>query len=257
VSVELHHRLDGPEDAPVLVLGNSLGTTIDLWDDQVPALSVHFRVLRYDLRGHGRSPVPPGPYAIEDFGSDLVVLLDRLSLKRVSMCGLSIGGMTAMWLASARPERVDRLALCCTAAYMGPPEPWLDRAAVVRQHGTAAVADAAVERWFTAEGASRHPEAVARMRHALERTPAEGYAAGCEAIATLDLRDRLAAIRAPTLVVSGAEDPAAPPAAGRLIADAVPGARQVVVPGAHLANLEQPELVSEALVEHLTAEVRA
>ena len=215
MSVELFHRFDGPDDAPVLVLCNSLGTTIDLWDDQLPALAARFRVLRFDLRGHGRSPVPPGPYTIDDLGGDLLALLDRLGLERVSVCGVSIGGMTAMWLASRAPERVDRLALCCTSAYPAPPEPWL------------------------------------------ERTPPEGYAAGCEALASLDLRDGLAAIRAPTLVIAGSEDPAAPPSHGELIADSVPGARLLIVPASHLANLEQPEVVTDALVEHLTAEVRA
>ena len=257
MSVELFHRFDGPDDAPVLVLGNSLGTTIDLWDDQLPALAARFRVLRFDLRGHGRSPVPPGPYTIDDLGGDLLALLDRLGLERVSMCGLSLGGMTAMWLANRAPERVERLALCCTSAHMPPPEPWRERAALVRERGTAAVADLAVERWFTSEGAARRPEVVARMRRGLEHTPAEGYAAACEALADLDLRDRLAAIRTPTLVIAGSEDPSAPPAHGRLIADSVPGARLLIVGGAHLANLEQPEAVTDALVEHLTAEVRA
>ena len=160
MSVELHHRLDGPEDAPVLMLSNSLGTALGMWDDLLPGLAEHFRVLRYDQRGHGRSPAPPGPYTVAELASDALELLDRLGLERVSFCGVSLGGMTGMWLAINAPERIDRLGLCCTSAHLPPREMWTERAATVRAQGMEAVADAAMERWFTPAFAGREARGV-------------------------------------------------------------------------------------------------
>src|SRR4051794_3728752 len=139
MAVELHHRWDGPEGAPVVVLSNSLGTTSELWDRQLGALTERFRVVRYDTRGHGGSPVPPRPYAIDDLGADLLALLDRLGVARASVCGVSLGGMTAMWLAARAPERVERLVLCCTSARFADPAAWAERAALVRARGMEAV----------------------------------------------------------------------------------------------------------------------
>lgn len=258
MSVELHHRLDGPNGGPVLVLSNSLGTALEMWDDQLPTLADHFRVLRYDQRGHGRTPAPPGPYTIAELGRDALELLDRLGLERVSFCGASLGGMTAMWLAINAPERIDRLALCCTSAHLPPREMWTERAATVRAQGMEAVVDGALERWFTPALANRRPEAVERTRRALLDMPAEGYAGCCEAIASHDLRRELASIRAPTLVLAAADDPATPPEHGRLIADAVPGARLVVMARArHLAVVERPEEFARELLGHLTVEATA
>jgi 3-oxoadipate enol-lactonase len=256
MSVAVHHRLDGPEDAPVLVLSNSLGTTHAMWDDQLPALAERFRVLRYDMRGHGDSPVPPGPYSIDDLGGDVLALLDRLGLERASFCGLSIGGMTGMWLAARAPERVERLAVCCTSAHL--PGDWHERAATVRAEGVAAVADAALGRWLTPGFRERRPDVVERLRRMLLGTDAEGYASSCEAIAAMDLRSELGSIRAPTLVIAAEDDPATPPEHGRLIEASVPDARLVVVPDArHLANVERAEDVTPLLLEHLTAGVSA
>jgi 3-oxoadipate enol-lactonase len=258
MSVELHHRLDGPDGAPVLVLSNSLGTALGMWDDQLPALAGHFRVLRYDQRGHGRTPAPPGPYTVAELGRDALDLLDRLGLERVSFCGTSLGGMTGMWLAINAPERIDRLALCCTSAHLPPREMWTERAATVRARGVEAVADAQLERWFTPALAERRPEALERARRALLGTRPEGYAGCCEAIASHDLRRELGSIRAPALVLAAAEDPATPPDHGRLIADAVGGARLVVLEGArHLAVVERPEESARELLGHLTAEATA
>jgi 3-oxoadipate enol-lactonase len=253
VSVELHHRLDGPPGAPALVLSNSLGTDLGMWDDQLPSLADHFRVLRYDQRGHGRSPAPPGPYTITELAGDALELLDQLGLERVSFCGASMGGMTAMWLAINAPERVERLALCCTSANLPPREKWSERAATVRAQGMEAVADAQLERWFTPGLAEHRPEAVKRTRRTLLDTPAEGYAGCCEAIGSLDLRDPLGSIRAPTLVLSASDDPATPPEHGRLIAEAVRGARFVLLERArHLAAVERPEEFARAVLGHLT-----
>ena len=250
--MKLAHRLAGPVSAPTLVLSSSLGTTVHLWDAQVPALVPHFRVLRYDHPGHGASEGPAGPLTMGALAHDLVELLDALELERVSFCGLSLGGMVGMTLALEAPERIDRLALCCTAAYLGPPEGWHERARVVRERGTAAVAETVLGRWFTDGFRSAQPATVSRFREMLEATPSEGYAACCEAIARWDARDAVHAIRAPTLVIAGAADQATTAEDGAFLAQAIAGAEIEVLPdAAHLANIEQPELFNQALLRHL------
>jgi 3-oxoadipate enol-lactonase len=247
----LHSETSGPEGAPVLLLGGSLGSTLKMWDGQL-ALAERLRLVRYDHRGHGGSPIPPGPYEIEDLGRDVLALLDALELERASYCGLSIGGMVGMWLAANAPERIDRLVLICTSAQL-PAEPWAERAATVREAGTLeVVADAVVARWLTPEYAATHPELVAELRAMLVANDPEGYAACCGAIERMDLRDQLARIAAPTLVISGAQDEAIPPEHQRLIADAIPGARlETIDPGAHIAPVEQPARVNELIAAHL------
>ncbi len=247
------HRFDGPEDAPILLLSNSLGTTHEMWNPQMPALTAHFRVLRYDRRGHGQSAVPPGPYTIADMAGDVIELLDSLGLDRVLYCGLSIGGMDAMWNAANAPERISRLALCCTAPHMPPRELWDERAAAVREHGVEALADGTVERWFSPQFRESDPETVAWIRAMFASTPAEGYAGCCEAIREWDFRSELGRISAPTLVLSGEDDPSTPPVAGQEIAAGIPGAEFHVLPAPtrHLANTEQPEAVTAALLAHL------
>jgi len=252
--VAVHHVAEGPEDAPVLVLSPSLGSTLEMWERQAAALSDAFRVVRYDHRGHGRSPVPPGPYALADLGADLLALLDVLGAERAHLCGLSLGGMTAMWVAEHAPERVDRLVLCCTSAALGPAETWADRAATVREHGTGALAPAVVARWFTPAWRAGHPDEVARFEAMVAATPAEGYAGACAAIETMDIAGGLAAIAAPTLVIAAAQDPSTPPEHGRAIAAAVPSARfELLEPAAHLSAWERPDAVSTLIREHLEA----
>ena len=250
-SAELHYLLEGPEDAPVVVLANSLGTTLRMWDEQASALNYGFRSLRYDHRGHGGSPIPPGPYTIEDLGRDVLALLEQLGIERASFCGLSLGGMVGMWVASEVPERIDRLVLCCTAARFAP-DVYDSRARTVREHGVAEIADDVLERWFTPAFRASQPGVVEWARRMLLDTPAEGYAGCCEAVRDGDLSGRLGDIRAPTLVIAGADDPAAPPEQAKLICDAIPHARLVVVEqAAHLANVEQPEAVTRAVLDHL------
>ena len=232
-----------------VALANSLGATSAMWDAQMPALEPSFDVVRYDMRGHGDTPAPPGPYSIADLGGDLIGVLDDRRIERASLCGVSLGGMVAMWVASEAPERVDRLVLCCTSARLGTREMWDERAALVRAQGMAAVVDATIERWLSP---SARPEDAARLREMVLGVSPEGYAACCEAIRDMDLRGRLGSIRSPTLVIAASDDPSTPPEHGRLIAGAIPGARLEVIDGArHLANVERPEEVNAAIMEHL------
>jgi 3-oxoadipate enol-lactonase len=250
----LSYDLYGAADAPVLLLGGSLGTNRDMWLPQLAALRRRFRVLRFDHRGHGRSPVPPGPYTIDDLGTDVLALLDRQGMERVSYCGLSLGGMVGMWLAAHAPERIERLGLLCTAAHLPPAEGWLDRAAQVRADGTGSIAEAVLARWFTAPFRASQPGRMATYRAMLSGTPAEGYAACCEAIAAMDLRPVLARITAPTLIVAGADDPSTPPPFAEEIADGIAGGRLAVVDdAAHLASAERPDVVGQLLLDHLTS----
>jgi 3-oxoadipate enol-lactonase/4-carboxymuconolactone decarboxylase len=251
-AVEVHAVVEGRPDAPAVLLIGSLGSTHEMWDPQVAAWAERFRVVRYDARGHGSSPVPPGPYALDDLVDDAVALLDRLGIDRASVVGLSLGGMTALRLAAREPTRVDRLLVLCSSAYLPPASAWKERAALVRAQGTAAVADAVVERWLTPEARGREPEAVTRMRAMIAATPAEGYASCCEAIAQMDLRADLARVLAPTLTIAGAEDPATPPEHLAAVAAGVVDGRALVLPhAAHLASWEQPAAVNAAVLTHL------
>lgn len=242
----------GPEDAPVLVMGSSLGTSLDMWDSQL-ALAERLRIVRLDHRGHGRSPVPSGPYEIADLGRDVLELMDSLEIERASYCGLSIGGMIGIWLGANAPERIERLVLICTSAHLPPAEGWAERATKVRAAGTVGVvADAVVARWLTPAYAEERPELVAELRAMLVATDPTGYAECCGAIERMDLRDELGRITPPTLVISGAGDEATPPEHQRLIAASIPGARlETVGPAAHLAAVERPTRVNELIADHL------
>lgn len=244
--MRLAHRLDGDAAAPVLACSGSLGSTLAMWEPQL-ALVDRFRLLRYDHPGHGGSPRVDGPIAIGDLGAAAIALLDELELERVSFCGLSLGGMIGMWLAIHAPERVDRLVLCCTSARLGPPEFWEERAELVRREGMAAVAETVVGRWFTPRFPDREP-----YRAMLLAADPESYARCCEAIRDLDLRENLAHITAPTVVIAGADDPATPVEHSEAIVAAIAGSRLVVVPdAAHFANVERADAVNDALLEHL------
>jgi 3-oxoadipate enol-lactonase len=250
--VRLHHEVAGRPDAPPLLLLNSLGSDLSMWDGQVGALSQRFRVIRCDTRGHGRSPVPRGPYTVDDLGADVLALLDALGIQRADVAGVSLGGLIGMWLASHAATRVGRLVLACTSAVFAPPQTWAERAALVRAEGTGAVADAVVARWFTAEFAAREPQRVAAARRMIAATPAEGYAGCCGALERADMRPFLGAIRAGTLVLSGAHDPVSTPERGAELAAGIPGAELTVLPdAAHLAPLEVPDAVTGALTRFL------
>jgi 3-oxoadipate enol-lactonase len=209
-------------------------------------------VLRYDTRGHGGSPAPDGPYAMDELGADVLALLDRLGLERVSFCGLSIGGMIGMWLASEVPDRVERLVLCCTVPHFPPPDLWNERADAVRAEGMAPMVEPALDRWLPPSVRAARPDAEEHLRRLVSSTPPEGYAGCCEAIRDMDLRERLGSIRAPTLVLAGSDDPSTPAENVRPIADAVPDARYVELEGAaHIANMASPAAFTAAVSDHL------
>ncbi|WP_407700042.1 bifunctional 3-oxoadipate enol-lactonase/4-carboxymuconolactone decarboxylase PcaDC [Streptomyces liliifuscus] len=243
----LHHRAEGPVTAPPLLLGPSLGTSTALWDKVAPELSVTHRVVRWDLPGHGHSPaglIGPGA-TVADLAALVLALADSLGLDRFSYAGVSLGGAVGLHLAVHHPERVERLAVICSSAHFNGSRPWEERAALVRAEGLAGLAEGADARWFTP--GFTVPELVEDHR----RADPDSYAACCDALAAFDLRERLPEIGAPTLLVAGREDPATPPAHLREIADAVPGAALVEIPGAsHLAPAQCPEAVLTALRAH-------
>jgi 3-oxoadipate enol-lactonase len=249
---ELHHVADGPEDAPVVVFAGSLGSTLEMWDPQVAALAGEYRVVRFDHRGHGKSPVVPAGFELADLGGDVVELLDLLGVARAHVVGLSLGGMVGMWLGAHAADRVETLSLLCTSALLGPASNWIDRAALVRAEGTGAVAEAVVERWLTPSYAASRPDVVARMREMVAGTPAEGYAACCEVIARMDLTGDLGKITAPTLAIAGADDPATPPVhLETIVAGVADGRLAVLDDAAHLASHQQAAAVDLLLRDHL------
>ncbi|MDN5747159.1 MAG: 3-oxoadipate enol-lactonase [Pseudonocardia sp.] len=246
----LHHRVDGPDDALVLVLGPSLGTDLHLFDAQVAGLADRFRIVRYDLPGHGGSPTPAGPYTMAGMARDVAALLDRLGIDRFHYAGVSIGGAIGQQLALDYPDRVLSLAAIASAARFADPDSWPKRAATVRESGTEAIAASRPGTWFVPSFAGT--DEAERLLAMLHATIDEGYAGCCEAIATFDVRDRLASIGVPVLAIAGAQDPATPPELVRVISDGVADGRfEVVGDSAHLLNAEKPERVTDLLAEHL------
>jgi 3-oxoadipate enol-lactonase len=226
-----------------------------MWDPQADALRAEhgLRAIAYDQLGHGASPAPPGPYSIAQLGAAALALLDHLRIERASFVGLSLGGMVGQWLAAHAPQRIDRLVLLCTTASFPSPAPWVERAAAVRATcSVAPIADAVAARWVTPEYAEAHPDALAALRAMLAGAPPAGYAACCDALAALDLRSDLAAIRAPTLVIAGAQDAAIPPEHQERLAAAIAGARlEVLDPGAHVVSVERADAVTDLIADHL------
>jgi 3-oxoadipate enol-lactonase len=255
--------IEGPAGAPVVVLGNSLGTSRACWQPQVAALARHFRVLRYEHRGHGtarggQSPAPPGPYSIDDLAGDVLALLDAQGVDRALYCGVSLGGMVGLSLAARAPDRVIGLGLSCTSAYLPPADGWTQRAATVRAAGTGSIAEQVVGRWFTPAYRAARPDVPAAFAAGLAATADEGYAGCCEAIAAMDLRSALGSMSVPTLVIAGADDLATPPWHGAVIASGIPGSRLRVIRGAaHLANVSAAAEVTTLLLPHLLAAARA
>jgi 3-oxoadipate enol-lactonase/4-carboxymuconolactone decarboxylase len=250
--VELFYDLAGPPDAPVVAFSNSLGTTLEMWDGQARAFADRYRVLRYDTRGHGRSSVVDRPATVDDLAGDLAGLLQALQIEKAHVVGLSLGGMTAQVLAVLYPQRVERLVLMATSAHMPPPESWDERATTVRAKGMGALVDAVMTRWFTPAFAEQSPAQVAPVRDRFLDIDPRGYGICCGAIRDMDLRSRIGAVTAPTLIIAGADDPATPVVMMEDIRSRIPDAELVVIPrAAHLVNIEQPERVNAHLAAFL------
>jgi 3-oxoadipate enol-lactonase len=235
----LHYQIEGQAIAPALVLSNSLATNFGMWDAQMPELHKRFRVLRYDTRGHGQSEVTPGPYSFEQLGRDVLALADSLDIDKFSFCGLSMGGVTGMWLGINAGQRLHKLVLCNTAAKIGNPATWNARIEAVRKGGMKSIAAATMERWFTARFREREPQAAERIKHMVESTSTDGFIANCEALREADFRESITTIRTPTLVISGTHDTGTTPADGKFLAKQIPAARYVELDAAHLSNIEQ------------------
>jgi 3-oxoadipate enol-lactonase len=248
----IHVEIEGRENAPVLMLSNSLGTTLHMWDGQVKPFTEHFRLVRYDRRGHGQSGVPNGPYTMERLGRDVLAVIDALKLKKINWCGLSMGGMVGMWLGANAPDRIDRLVLSNTSNHYADKGPWNDRIKAVRAGGLATIADRVLSGWFTKSFHERAPQTVARMREMLLASPPEGYIACCEAVRDMDHREILSKIKAPTLIIAGRHDPGINLETAEFIKSRINGASLTVLDAAHISNIEQQEAYTAAVLKHLT-----
>lgn len=252
--VALHHVASGPPAAPAVLLGSSLGTDHRMWADVARRLSDRYWVVSFDWRGHGGSPVVPGPCRVGDLVGDVIELADELRLDTFAYVGLSLGGFVGQALAARHPDRVSALVLCCTSAFFGDPAPWHERASRVRAaNSTRWLREALTERWFTPEFTAAEPETVQFLLDMVEQTSPEGYAACAEAIAGTDLRPELAAVTAPALVISGDRDPVSPPAAGAEIVAGVRESRQeILVDVSHMAQAMAPAAVSRLIGDFLS-----
>jgi len=256
-NVRLYHEFDdGPATGkPVLVLSNSLGTNLGMWEPQLEALRQHFRLLRYDQRGHGKSSVPDAPFGVAQLGGDVLALLDHYDIELALFCGLSMGGLTGLWLAAHHGERFPRMVVTNTAALIGTQQSWNTRIAQVEQGGMASITETVLERWFTQGYRDANASRVDIVKTMLLSTPDAGYNGNCGAIRDADLRAQLPDIRVPMLVIGGTHDISTPAAQTKLIADGVPGAQYIELSAGHLANWEQADGYTEALVSFLTTGV--
>ena len=241
----------GPEGAPVLLLSNSLGTTMAMWDPQVEALSQRYRLVRYDGRGQGQSACPAGAASMDRLGRDALAVLDGLGVERSHFCGLSMGGMIGQWLSARAPERLFGLVLANTSAYMAPPSAWQSRLEGVLADGMGPLAEASLQRWFTQDFLSAEPAKVEWIRQMLLANDPQGYAACCAAIRDMDQRRTATLNTAPTLVIAGVSDPATSVADAQFLVDAAVDARLLTLPAAHLSNVECPDLFTQAVIDHL------
>ncbi|MGQ7793492.1 3-oxoadipate enol-lactonase [Faunimonas sp. B44] len=249
--ISIHYQVEGDADAPPLVFSNSLGTNLHMWDGQMAEAAARFRVIRYDQRGHGRSEAPQGPYTMDRLGRDVIELLDALQIEKTAFCGLSMGGMTGLWLTANHPRRFSHAALCNTAAHLPPRDLWDGRIRTVERNGMAAIQEAVVERWFTPAFREENPGEVDRIRAMIAATDPTGYAGCCAAIRDMDLRDVLGLIETPVMIVVGEHDPATTPEQGMAIAARVLGARSERIPAAHLSNVEQPARFNAVVLPYL------
>ena len=247
----ISYDVDGDADAPALLLINSIGSTREMWARQMPAFTSAYRVIRYDARGHGASSVPRGPYTLEDLGRDALAVLDEVGVPAAHVCGISLGGITAQWLGLTATERVHGLVLANTAARIGTVESWTDRITLVHQKGMSAVADLAMERWFTPAFHARDPETVHTFRTMVQNCPADGYLGCCAALRDGDLRPQISSLSPPSLLIASSADTATPPEGLDFIRERVSGARLLTLESAHLSNVECAEEFTAAVLEFL------
>ncbi|MEE2998787.1 MAG: 3-oxoadipate enol-lactonase [Pseudomonadota bacterium] len=250
--VEINYRWDGQENHPVLILSNSLTTNFNLWNDQVASFTKHFRVLRYDNRGHGGSSSPPGEYSIDDIGSDILALMDYLEVERASLCGISLGGMVGMWLGINAGPRMDKLVICNTSSDLSPPDPWQDRIDKVMSHGMEAIITGALERFLSESFRKNVSPKIDLIKSMIRSCDVLGYSGCCAAVRDMNLTSELPRIKNPTLIVAGELDPSTPVAHSELIKQNVVGSSMVVIDGvAHLSNIEEPVEFNKAVLNFL------
>ncbi len=251
--VRLHYEMSGRKDSPVLVLLNSLGSNLHMWDRVLPAFESRFRVLRSDMRGHGKSEVAAEAFWIEQLGLDVLRMMDEAGVERASICGVSLGGMIGLWLGIHAPARVDRLILANTAARIGNEEMWRQRIEFVRAVGMEQLSAAALVRWFTPVYRDEHPEEMKRIRSMIAATDSDGYAACCGVLRDADLRADANRVTAATLVITGTDDPATTPAEGRALHAAIRHSGYVELNASHMAVWECADEFASAVVEHVRA----
>jgi 3-oxoadipate enol-lactonase len=249
---KISYRFDGKTDGPVLLLSNSLSSTLDMWEPQMAEFSTHFRVLRYDNRGHGASDVPPGPYPIDRFAQDAKELVEKLGVAPVAFCGLSLGGMVGMWLAANAPKLLTRAVFANTSAWFGMPDVWNQRIASVEAGGMTVAAEATIQRWLTQDFRDAHPEIAQKTFDMIANNPTAGYIASAPGVRDVDLRADLPRISTPSLVIAGALDPSTPPAMSEAIVEAIPDARLAILDSAHLSNVEKTEEFTRLVLSFLS-----
>ena len=246
--------VSGRESGPWIVLSNSVGATAAMWKPQLPLLEKHYRVLRYDARGHGESDAPKGPYSFPDLVGDIIGLMDHFEIGKADYMGLSLGGMTGLGLVLAHPDRIGRFVCCDARADASPPflAMWDSRMAAIRSGGMEAILAPTLERWFRPDFAERDPQLYAEAQEMVLATDPDGYIACAEALKTLDYLDELKAIMVPTLYVVGADDAGATPSTMKDMAERTPGAAYAEIPGAaHISNMEQPAAFDRAIAGFL------
>jgi 3-oxoadipate enol-lactonase len=248
----LFYLLSGKIDAPVLMFSNSLGTTLDMWRPQLAAMESRFRLLRYDMRGHGQSDLVEGACSIGILGNDVLALLDELRIDKVHFCGLSVGGVIGQWLGANAPDRLRCLILCNTAAKIGTPESWNNRIADVEQNGMASITEAVLDRWFTAAFRQASPDSVAPFRAMLHASNPRGYVQVCTAIRDMDQRTLVEKIRLPTCVIAGEHDPATTLEDGKFLQSRIPGANLIPLPVAHISNVEAAAQFNQAVIDFVS-----
>jgi 3-oxoadipate enol-lactonase len=247
----IHVEVEGKDGAPALMLSSSLGTDLHMWDDQAGEFAKHFRLIRYDRRGHGQSGVPKGPYSMEMLGKDVLAILDALKIAKTNWCGLSMGGMVGQWLGANAPDRVDKLILSNCTDYYADKAPWNGRIKMVSEKGLAHIVNANMERWFTKGFRDSHPEVIARFTEMFLATNLDGYIACGQAVRDMDHRALLPKIKAPVLIIAGRQDAATTPAMAESMRERIPGAKLALIDAAHISNAEQPQAYTKTVLDFL------